>query len=249
MSTLDQFKRGRVAPDVRLHAAQGGLAVPATELLSILVLLLGDDDVEVRTAAETTLSRLPSESVQAFLVTADVSDEVRQHFLARFTAPPSPDAVAGEPGDKELPPEVVDETADRESLLQKLGKMSFSERVKAASKGSREARAILIRDPSKMIAMAVLTSPKLTEPEVASFARMGNVSEDVLRTIGSNRSWMKNYGVLVALTKNAKTPLALSLNLMHRLNDRDLAALSTDRNVPEPLRVAARKKVVSAVSR
>ncbi len=41
----------------------------------------------------------------------------------------------------------------------------------------------------------------------------------------------------------------MTLNLMHRLNDRDLASLSTDRNVPEPLRVAARKKVVSAVSR
>jgi hypothetical protein len=60
---------------------------------------------------------------------------------------------------------------------------------------------------------------------------------------------MKNYNIVLALTKNAKTPLALSMNLMHRLNDRDLAGLSTDRNVPEPLRVAARKKVVSAVSR
>jgi hypothetical protein len=43
--------------------------------------------------------------------------------------------------------------------------------------------------------------------------------------------------------------VAMSMNLMHRLNDRDLSALSTDRNVPEPLRVAARKKIVSAVSR
>ena len=95
----------------------------------------------------------------------------------------------------------------------------------------------------------MLTSPKLTEPEVESFARMGNVSEDVLRHIGSNRAWMKNYGIVVALTKNAKTPVGLSLNLMHRLNDRDLQGLSTDRNVPEPLRVAARKKVVTSVSR
>lgn len=149
-------------------------------------------------------------------------------------------------------PELLEEEeskVSRESILQKLAKMNFSERLKAANKGSREVRSILVRDPSKMIAMAVLSSPKLTEPEVAAFARMGNVSDDVLRTIGSNRAWMKNYNIVVALTKNAKTPLAMSLNLMQRLNDRDLSALSTDRNVPEPLRVAARKKVVSSVSR
>jgi len=53
----------------------------------------------------------------------------------------------------------------------------------------------------------------------------------------------------VGLTKNPKTPLAMSLNLMGRLNDRDLQTLSMDRNIPDPLRVAARKKVVAGTSR
>jgi hypothetical protein len=75
---------------------------------------------------------------------------------------------------------------------------------------------------------------------------MANVSEDVLRTIGHTRAWVKNYGVLLGLTKNPKTPLALSLTFIHRLNDRDLRGLSIDRNVPEPLRIAARKKIVLA---
>jgi hypothetical protein len=163
-----------------------------------------------------------------------------------------PLAAGGDGPDASDDPELLEDEeskVNRVSILQKLAKMNFSERLKAANKGSREVRSILVRDPSKMIAMAVLSSPKLTEPEVTAFARMGNVSEDVLRTIGSNRAWMKNYNIVVALTKNAKTPLAMSLNLMQRLNDRDLSALSTDRNVPEPLRVAARKKVVSSVSR
>ncbi|MEZ5284008.1 MAG: hypothetical protein R2712_04200 [Vicinamibacterales bacterium] len=66
----------------------------------------------------------------------------------------------------------------------------------------------------------------------------------MLRTIGSTRGWVKNYGVTLGLTKNPKTPLALSLTLLNRLNDRDLRGISIDRNVPEPLRIAARKKVV-----
>jgi hypothetical protein len=89
----------------------------------------------------------------------------------------------------------------------------------------------------------------VNDGEVETFARMTTVSEDVLRIIGSNRAWVKNYGIVVGLTKNPKTPLALSLNLMNRLNDRDMNLLSIDRNVPEPLRVAARRRVVDAVSR
>jgi len=110
-------------------------------------------------------------------------------------------------------------------------------------------RAILIRDPNKMISATVLSSPKLTEQEVATFSRMTNVGEEILRIIGSNRAWTKNYGVVLGLTKNPKTPLAMSMNMMNRLNDRDLTQLSNDRNVPEPLRVAARKKVVAATSK
>jgi hypothetical protein len=77
---------------------------------------------------------------------------------------------------------------------------------------------------------------------------MANVSEEVLRTIGHNRAWLKNYGVVVGLTKNPKTPLAMSLNLMPRLNTKDLTMLSIDRNVPEALRVAARKRALASTS-
>ncbi len=55
---------------------------------------------------------------------------------------------------------------------------------------------------------------------------------------------MKNYSVMLGLIKNPKTPVAMTLNLMQRLNERDVKQLSIDRNVPEPLRLAARKKVV-----
>jgi hypothetical protein len=145
--------------------------------------------------------------------------------------------------------EGAEEEQSPETLLQKLQKMSFTERMKAAMRGSREMRALLIRDPNKMIAASVLSSPKVSDAEVESFARMATISEEVLRLIALNRAWLKNYGVVVALTRNPKTPLGLSLNLLNRLNDRDLASLSNDRNIPDPLRTAARRKVVFGSSR
>jgi hypothetical protein len=247
---LDFFKRGEAPRDARLLAAQGVLAPRALEQLSILVLLLDDGDLEIRTVAEATLNRIPVAALQAFLARSDVPIGLREFFGDRGVFPAETPAVdADEPlietGAADT--DTVDES-DNESAVQKLANMSFTQRLKAAVKGTREMRAMLIRDPNKMIAASVLSSPKVSDSEVESFARMTSVSDDVLRIIGGNRTWTKNYGVVVALTRNPKTPLGMSLNLIARLTDRDLTMLSVNRNVPETLRVAARKKVVSSVS-
>ena len=113
-------------------------------------------------------------------------------------------------------------------------------------KGTREQRAVLVRDSNRLVASAVLSSPKLTESEVEAFTKMGNVSEDVLRVIGTNRTWMKNYGVAAGLCRNPKTPPAIAMHLIHRLNERDLKMLSTDRNIPEASRALARKILTKA---
>jgi hypothetical protein len=261
---LDSFKRGEVPRDVKMIAAAGALAPRAYEQLAILVLLVEDADAEIRTLAEATLNRIPAEALRNFLAQPDIPLELRDVFVNRGVIPVDLSAIhaaIAEAPDLEAPlidtepsdasDEAVADTSEdaearRESISQQLSAMGFTEKLKAAVKGTREMRSILIRDPSKMIAAAVLSSPKVTDAEVAGFARMGNVSEDVLRIIGNNRAWLKNYSVVLALTKNSKTPVAMSMNLMNRLSDRDLATLSTDRNVPEALRMAARKRVAAA---
>jgi hypothetical protein len=118
--------------------------------------------------------------------------------------------------------------------------------MRLAMKGNKEERAILIRDANKIVSAAVLSSPKLTESEVEGFSKMANLSEEVLRIIGHNRAWTKNYGVISALSRNPKTPLSISLNFVARLNDRDLKAISLDRNLQEPLKLAVRKRLTAA---
>lgn len=242
---LDMFRRGDVPPDIRLQAARGELAPRAQEQLALLVMLVGDDDSEVSRAAEQTLAGIPRESLAALLGRSDVPGDVRTFFESR--------GVAALNGSADIPDTPLVDTAavepepvkeDEGSLLQRIAAMNVAQRLTLAMKGNREARAILIRDPNKIVAAAVLSSPKLTDSEVESIARMANVSEDVLRIIANTRAWVKNYPVVVALTKNPKTPVALSMNLLSRLNERDLRMLSSDRNVPDVLRVTARKKIV-----
>ncbi len=247
---LDLFKRGEVERDVRLQAAQGALAPRAHEQLAILVVLLEDPDREIRETADETLARIPVEALEKFLARADVPVDLREFFGDRGIFPAHIPAVEIPPDDPLVDAAPADgvETEEEETRIsgtQELAAMNFPQRLRAAMKGTREQRAILIRDPNKLICASVLSSPKVSVPEVESFARMQNVSEDVLRIIGSNRAWLKSYGVVLALTKNPKTPLALSMNLMTRLTSKDLAKLSVDRNVPEALRISSRKKVVA----
>jgi hypothetical protein len=247
---LDFFRRGEVPRDVRLLAAEGAVAPRPLEQLGLLMLLSTDLDAEVQATAERTLRKLPQAQVAGVIARADTPTELRAFFVARGIAPA---AVPSSDGDQPLVdtdatdygPDAADaETAS--ATAKRLGDMTVPEKVKCAMKGTREMRAVLIRDPNRMVASAVLSCPKVTEQEVETFARMANVSDDILRTIGATRGWMKNYNIMLGLTKNPKTPLAMSLTLLHRLNDRDLRAVSIDRNVPEPLRIAARKKVVIA---
>jgi hypothetical protein len=244
---LDFFKRGEVERDVRLQAAQGALAPRAHEQLAILVLLLEDPDREIRETADETLNKIPTEALKKFLARSDAPVDLREFFGDRgiFPAEIPPIEIDDLAALIDESGEDADEDADRVSGTQELAAMNFPQRLRAAMKGTREQRAILIRDPNKMICASVLSSPKVSVPEVESFARMQNVSEDVLRIIGHNRAWLKSYGVVLALTKNPKTPLALSMQLMTRLTTKDLAKLSVDRNVPEALRISSRKKVVA----
>ena len=243
---LEFFKRGEAARDVRLLAAQGGLGVRAHDQLAILVLLLDDPDPEIRTTADATLNRIPSDVLSRFLGRSDIPIGIREFFADRGIFPAGDAALDSEQPLVEAEHDdafAADEDEDKDTVSQKIAAMSMPEKLKAATKGTKEMRAILVRDPNKLICAAVMSSPKLTEQEVEGIARMASVSEDVLRIIGANRAWMKNYKVAAGLTRNPKTPLAVSLNLLHRMNDRDLATLAVDRNVPEQLRIAAKKKI------
>ena len=243
---LDSFRRGDVARDIRLLAAQGALAPRAHEQLGLLMLLVGDQDPEIARAAEATLQAIPREPLAAFLARSDAPAEMRAFFAVRGIEPaadaaPETDAPIVDTAPEPDPPEPNE---DAQTTLQRITAMNVAQRVALAMKGSREERAILIRDPNKIVAVAVLSSPKMTESEIESIAKMASISDEILRIIANTRGWMKRYGVIVALARNPKTPVAISMNLLARLTEKDLRMLSADRNVPEILRITARQKVV-----
>jgi hypothetical protein len=155
----------------------------------------------------------------------------------------------GEGQGEEAASEESSEAIDENSLFigaiyRRIGLMTISEKIALAYKGSKEERRILIGDTNKLIGIAVLKSRSLSINEVESFAAMRNLDEEIYRRIAGTREWMRKPAVVLALVRNPRTPLDISLPLLKRFSVRDLRAVVRDRNLAPVLRTSARKLLV-----
>jgi hypothetical protein len=191
--------------------------------------------------AATQLAPERRELAEAILENPSLPRDLREsieNLLARWTeeeaaaAPARPEEESAEP-----------EERLRETLIQKVNRMSAAEKIKAALTGSQEERVLLIRDANKIVARTVLQSPKLSDQEIEAYASMKNVSEEILRLIGINRKFLKSYSIVQTLVNNPRTPIDVSLPILNRLNERDLKGLAINKNVPEVIRSLAQKMV------
>jgi hypothetical protein len=135
------------------------------------------------------------------------------------------------------------EEGKRLTMSQKIMKMNISEKIKLATKGNKEARSILIRDSNKLVSVAVIRSPRITDGEVLVQANNKTANDEVLRIICGDREWVKMYPVKLALVKNPKVPQAISMRFLSTLRETDVKNLARDRNVPNVIQMMARKMV------
>ncbi len=137
-------------------------------------------------------------------------------------------------------PEGEEEARKKLNMTQRIMKMSVSEKIKLATLGNKEARTILLRDSNKLVCMASVTSPRITDGEILGLANSRTVNADVLRYIYSNREFTKTYGIKVSLVKNPKVPLPTALKMLFTLQEKDIKDLARDRNVPQTIQSQAK---------
>jgi len=166
---------------------------------------------------------------------------------APIAAAPAPEPAAQAPAAKTAAATSVKKAAvvkkgldeGRGSALQKVSKLDVKGRIQLAMKGTKEERSILVRDGTKVVALAVLDSPKITDSEVEKFASQRNVLESVLRGIPLKRRFMKHYGIVRNLVFNPRTPIDVSITLIKNLLVQDLKNLSGNKEVSETVRKSA----------
>jgi hypothetical protein len=166
-----------------------------------------------------------------------VADPEFAHVLQQVAAVPDEDAVADE--------EVTGATKERsrKSPVIDFTKLKLHEKIRLATLGNAYCRSNLIRDSNKMVSLAVIRSPLITDTEVVRAASNRQIGEDVIRYIANQRDFTKMYQVRLNLCQNPKCPLGFSLRFLTSLHAEDLKALSKSKNVPSALAIAARKLV------
>jgi hypothetical protein len=192
-----------------------------------VVELLGSDYFPVSQSEDVAAAEATAESVPA-------PEAHSTPGAAAAAAPARPKAMTPKKSSAASGPK-------RENSLQKINSLDVKGRIQLALKGNKEERSLLIRDGTKVVALAVLEAPKLSDGEVEKFASQKNVLEAVLRQIPLKRRFMKNYIVVRNLVANPRTPLDLGLNLMKNLLAQDLKNLSANKEVSETIRKLALK--------
>jgi len=173
------------------------------------------------------------EILTLLLENPDIPDEVRQQVAGALQVPVK---ARSEIVKVKKSPEVRTQT-----ILQKIQKLSVSNKIHLALRGGKEIRSILLRDPSKEVVLTVLENPKLTETEIELISKSRSIPDEVLRKITKKREWMRNYNVIMGLVTNPKTPPGISVVLVNELKTRDLAILEKNKNVVEGVRATAKK--------
>jgi hypothetical protein len=197
------------------------------------------DPAAEASTAEATIAETPSE---ASPVAETATNEPQPEALTVNSATGSASTAAAAARKAHLPPKKAKSAeAERGSALQKIAQLDIKGRIQLAMKGNKEERSILIRDGTKLVALAVLESGKITDGEVEKFAAQKNVLEAVLRQIPMKRRFAKNYNVVRNLVANPRTPLDLSLGLMKNIMAQDLKNLASNKEVSDTIRKLALK--------
>ncbi|HET7785223.1 MAG TPA: hypothetical protein VFL36_04585 [Myxococcales bacterium] len=156
-------------------------------------------------------------------------------------------AAAPDGGEEEKPvaPGSPEERAleqKKESITQQVMKLGIAKKIEWANKkGNREVRTVLLRDPNKLVQLAVIQSPRITEGEIAKVALSRTAPQEVLQSIYNNRQLMKNYQIKMNIVTNPKVPVGVSMRFLSTLRMAEVKAVAKNRNVSQGLATAAKK--------
>jgi len=123
--------------------------------------------------------------------------------------------------------------------------MTIPMKIRLAMMGNKFSRGQLIRDTNKMVVMAAIKAPQVTDLEAMKYAGNASLPEEVMAYIASRRDWTKKYGVKLALVQNPKTPLAASMRLLPHLRTKDKRTVARSKGIPTALAAQAKKLMAS----
>lgn len=203
---------------------------------------LGDNPLTGRAVIDRILSFLgmdaEREEAAKSVAPEDIGDAEARAALVAVLGEDFGEHAAALLEDADIAPEELEAGGNLFNLIQN---MSVFQKIKLARVGNKEARSLLVRDRNKVVSMAAVTSPKITDAELIGIAQSRNVGDEVIRIISNNREVTRNYKVKLALATNPKTPQATAMKFVNYLQDKDLRTLMKSKDVPSVISTHSRR--------
>jgi hypothetical protein len=153
----------------------------------------------------------------------------RRAALEKFAASSAPNApVASKPA---------------KNVHERLRGLNPTEQIKVARTGEVNERLILERIYGKAVWEPLLRNPRLTIPEVARLARMGNMPRPQLETIVANAAWMTAPPVRRALLSNRRLSDVLMTKVLRAMPKAELRLATKQSAYPPRVRDLALKLI------
>ncbi|MBN8615311.1 MAG: hypothetical protein J0L92_32245 [Deltaproteobacteria bacterium] len=156
---------------------------------------------------------------------------------------PLPLADEGAPSEDEPDDDTDDGDADEArapQLHERVRSLSSAEQQRMAATGTLQERTMLERLYGPNVWEALISSGRLSPPEVARIARKGTVPRPILEAIGSNGAWLQSTLVQRALLGNPRCPTTLAQRVLSAMPKRDLQLVPQQTAYPAPIRQAAK---------
>ena len=170
-------------------------------------------------------------------------DEVSRAVLQTADEPPMAaeemDAIFEKAAEGAEDDEAVPVQAEAQEVA--IRDLPIAMKIRLAVVGNKSQRSQLIRDPKKMVALAVIKSPSVKENEAAKYASNTAICEDVIAYIASRKEWTKNVQIKFSLVSNPKCPLPAAMRLLPHLRTKDIATIARSRGIPSALSSQAKK--------
>jgi len=105
-------------------------------------------------------------------------------------------------------------------------------RTELAATASAETISQYVQDPSPKVIRALIGNRQLTEEDILIVANRKNIPADVLEIIARDKRWSESYPVRLALARNPKSPLSVSLSIARFLRLFDLEEITRSHFIP-----------------
>ncbi len=120
-------------------------------------------------------------------------------------------------------------------------------RAAAAAAGGKEELQHFLHDPSPRVLRSLLANRNLDEDDVLIIVNRKNLPGDILEFIARDKRWTESYPVRLALARNPRSPLSVTLSIARFLRIFDLEEITRSHFIPLVFRHKVEAMIVERI--